>query len=239
MGWMVCAALCAYFVKGLCGFANTLVFTTILSFGLDNVTISPVELILGYPTNLMMIRKEKEALVTKIWLPLTVIVLIGDIPGILLLKNTDVHAVKIAFGFVIIALALEMFFRENGRKKTKESGILLGTIGIISGVLCGLYGIGALLAAYMSRVTDSNRAFKANICMVFFLENTFRIVLYVSLGIITAATVRQAVILLPVMFVGMFAGMKSGSFLNEKSVKKLVILMLFLSGAALVVTNFT
>lgn len=82
MGWMVCAALCAYFVKGLCGFANTLVFTTILSFGLDNVTISPVELILGYPTNLMMIRKEKEALVTKIWLPLTVIVLIGDIPGI-------------------------------------------------------------------------------------------------------------------------------------------------------------
>ena len=75
--------------------------------------------------------------------------------------------------------------------------------------------------------------------MFFFLENTFRIVLYASLGIITAATVRQAVILLPVMFVGMFAGMKSGSFLNEKSVKKLVILMLFLSGAALGVTNFT
>ena len=50
MGWMICAALCAYFIKGLCGFANTLVFTTILSFGYDNVNISPVELILGYPT---------------------------------------------------------------------------------------------------------------------------------------------------------------------------------------------
>ena len=79
MGWMICAALCAYFIKGLCGFANTLVFTTILSFGYDNVNISPVELILGYSTNLMLIRKERASLKTKIWLPLTAIVLVGDI----------------------------------------------------------------------------------------------------------------------------------------------------------------
>ena len=52
-------------------------------------------------------------------------------------------------------------------------------------------------------------------------------------------TVRQAVVLVPVMLVGMFAGMKSGSFLNEKTVKRLVIVMLLLSGAALVITNFS
>lgn len=239
MGWMICAALCAYFIKGLCGFANTLVFTTILSFGYDNVNISPVELILGYPTNLMLIRKERASLKKKIWLPLTAIVLVGDIPGILLLKNVDVRAVKIAFGFIIIALALEMFFRENGGKKRRQSGLALGAIGIISGVLCGLYGVGALLAAYMSRVTDSSQEFKANICMVFCIKNTFRIILYTILGIITPGTVRQAVVLVPVMLVGMFVGMKSGSFLNEKTVKKLVIVMLLLSGAALVITNFS
>ena len=243
MGWMICAALCAYFIKGLCGFANTLVFTTILSFGYDNVNISPVELILGYSTNLMLIRKERASLKTKIWLPLTAIVLVGDIPGILLLKNVDVRAVKIAFGFIIIALALEMFFRENGgkmgRQMGRQSGLALGAIGIISGVLCGLYGVGALLAAYMSRVTDSSQEFKANICMVFCIENIFRIILYTILGIITLGTVRQAVVLVPVMLVGMFAGMKSGSFLNEKTVKKLVIVMLHLSGAALVITNFS
>ena len=243
MGWMICAALCAYFIKGLCGFANTLVFTTILSFGYDNVNISPVELILGYSTNLMLIRKERASLKTKIWLPLTAIVLIGDILGILLLKNVDVRAVKIAFGFIIIALALEMFFRENGgkmgRQMGRQSGLALGAIGIISGVLCGLYGVGVLLAAYMSRVTDSSQEFKANICMVFCIENTFRIILYTILGIITPGTVRQAVVVVPVLLVGMFAGMKSGSFLNEKTVKKLVIVMLLLSGAALVITNFS
>lgn len=238
MVWMIFASLCAYFVKGLCGFANTLVFTTILSFGLDNVNISPVELLLGYPTNLMIIGKEKEHIDWKIWLPLSALVLLGDIPGIMILKNTNAKAVKIVFGFVIIALGVEMFFRERSTKKAKESKIALGIIGIVSGVLCGIYGIGALLAAYVSRVTESSKEFKANICIVFFVENTFRIVMYACGGIITLSVVKQAAVLIPVMLLGMFAGMKSSSFLDEKIVKKLVIIMLILSGVALIVTNF-
>ena len=51
--WII-ATLCAFFIKGLCGFANTLVFTSILGFGVANVNISPVELLLGYPTNLIL-----------------------------------------------------------------------------------------------------------------------------------------------------------------------------------------
>ena len=38
--WVIAAAT-AYFIKGLCGFANTLVLTSILSFGADNANISP------------------------------------------------------------------------------------------------------------------------------------------------------------------------------------------------------
>ena len=45
--WMLAAAA-AYFVKGLCGFANTLVFTSILSFGsATNANISPVDLLVA------------------------------------------------------------------------------------------------------------------------------------------------------------------------------------------------
>ena len=51
--WMIAAAA-AYFIKGLCGFANTLVFTTILSFGVANVNISPIDLLLGFPANLLL-----------------------------------------------------------------------------------------------------------------------------------------------------------------------------------------
>ena len=59
---------------------------------------------------------------------------------------------------------------------------MLVLIGIISGLLCGLYGVGALLAAYVSRVAENSHEFKANICVVFVVENTIRIIclLYTS-----------------------------------------------------------
>ena len=57
-----------------------------------------------------------------------------------------------------------------------------GVLGILSGFLCGLYGIGALLGAYVSRVTDDSSSFKANICVVFFVENTVRMVFCMVYG---------------------------------------------------------
>ena len=102
--WFV-SSFIAYFIKGLCGFANTLVFTSILSFGTSNANISPVDLLLGYPVNILLIWK-------------------------------------------------------NGKIHIHSSKPLLAVIGILSGVLCGLFGIGVLLAAYVSRVTDSSSSLK-------------------------------------------------------------------------------
>ena len=237
MGWMMFAAVCAYFVKGLCGFANTLVFSTILSFSTNNVNISPVELVLGLPSNIMISYKERKSVQWKVCLPLAGLVLLGDIPGILLLKNTNTQVIKGIFGFVIIAIGVEMLLREYMRK-TKKSQPLLITIGILSGILCGLYGIGALLAAYMGRVTDNSSSFKGNLCIVFLIDNLFRLVMYGVTGIITLATLKQSVILFPFMALGLFLGMKGSSFLDEKKIKKLVIIMLILSGVSLIVTLF-
>ncbi len=237
MGWMMFAAVCAYFVKGLCGFANTLVFSTILSFSTNNVNISPVELVLGLPSNIMISYKERKSVQWKVCIPLAGLVLLGDIPGILLLKNTNTQVIKGIFGFVIIAIGVEMLLREY-MGKTKKSQLLLITIGILSGILCGLYGIGALLAAYMGRVTDNSSSFKGNLCIVFLIDNLFRLVMYGVTGIITLATLKQSVILFPFMALGLFLGMKGSSFLDEKKIKKLVIIMLILSGVSLIVTLF-
>lgn len=237
MGWMMFAAVCAYFIKGLCGFANTLFFSTILSFSTNNVNISPVELVLGLPSNIMISYKERKSVDWKVCLPLAGLVLLGDIPGILMLKNTDTQVIKGIFGFVIIAIGLEMLFREY-MGSAKKSQILLSVIGVLSGILCGLYGIGALLAAYMGRVTDNSSAFKGNLCIVFLIDNLFRLVMYSVTGIITVDTLKQSVILIPFMGLGLYLGMKGSSFLDEKKIKKLVIIMLILSGISLIVTLF-
>ena len=234
--WVI-ATLCAFIVKGLCGFANTLVFTTILSFGNNNVNISPVELILGYPTNIILAWKERKAIRLSICLPLALLVIIGSIPGVFFLKNADTGVIKIFFGAVIIFIGLEMLLREFQSKKMKQSKVVLGIIGVLSGLLCGLYGVGALLGAYVNRVTDDSSSFKANICVVFLVENTFRIVLYAIWGIITFDIIKQALLLVPLMLIGLFLGIYSGKYLNEKIVKKIVIIMLVVSGVALIMNN--
>lgn len=237
MIWWIVASLCAFYIKGLCGFANTLIFTSILSFGNNNINISPVELLLGYPTNIILAFKERKAINVKNCILLAALVIAGSIPGIFFLKNTDSTVIKILFGFVIIAIGIEMYIREMKPKKTKQSKLVLLVIGLLSGVLCGLYGIGALLGAYISRVTDDTKAFKANICMVFAIENTFRIALYFAWGIFDMAAVKQVLVLAPVMLLGLFLGMLSSRFINDKIVKKLVILLLIVSGVLLIINQ--
>ena len=235
--WWVVATFVAFFIKGLCGFANTLVFTSILGFTESNVNISPIELVLGYPTNIILTWKNRKQLKPSVYVPLSLLVLGGSIPGAILLKNIDTHILKVIFGAVVVLIALEMFLREYQGGKFKESKLLLGIIGLASGMLCGLFGIGALLAAYVGRVTNTTDEFKANISAVFIVENTVRIVLYSIVGVITLQSLKSAIILMPVMIVGLVAGMKSAKILNERIIKKLVIILLIISGVVLIIKN--
>ncbi|WP_243277930.1 sulfite exporter TauE/SafE family protein [Enterocloster citroniae] len=237
MVWWAVAAVAAFFIKGLCGFANTLVFTSILSFSNNNSVISPVELLLGYPTNMILAWKERRSIKWSICIPLSILVVMGSIPGILFLKNADVRMIKIFFGFIIILIGMEMLYREYHTKPVKQSKILLGLIGILSGLLCGLYGIGALLGAYVNRVTDDTHSFKANICIVFLIENTLRILLYGLWGMVSLELVKTSIMLIPFMLLGLSLGIFSGRILPEKAVRKLVVVMLIISGAALVMKS--
>ena len=234
--WII-ATLLAFYVKGLCGFANTLAFTSILTFGTANINISPVELILGYPTNLIISIKERKAITPRIVIPLAIMVIIGSLGGALFLKNADTTLIKIIFGMLVILVGIEMLIRELSQKKAKNSKVLLTIIGILSGFLCGLYGVGALLGAYIGRTTDDLKSFKANICIVFIIENTFRIILYLFYRIITMESLKRALILSPFMLIGLVAGMLSAGKISERIVKRIVIILLIVSGIALILTN--
>lgn len=237
MFWLIVATLCSSFVKGICGFADGLVFTTILSFSINNIDISPLELMIASPGNVIIAWKERKNLDWKVCLPIVTLVLLGDIPGIFLLKNVDARIIKVIFGVIIIGMAVEMLFREKAEKRGRQSGLGLTVIGLLSGILCGLYGIGALLAAYMDRVTQDSHSFKANLCFVFSIECTFRIIAYACTGILNWTIFFNAVMMIPVMLLGLTMGIRCSSRFNEKLTKKLVLIILMLSGAALIVNN--
>lgn len=231
--WIL-ATVVAFFVKGLCGFANTLVFTSIIGFGSSNVNISPVELVLGFPSNIILVYKNRKKLNWRIYVPLTALIIAGSIPGAFMLKYVNAQYIKIFFGVVTVLIGIEMMLKEYNLIKSRESKLIMFIVGVVSGVLCGLFGIGILLAAYVSSVTKSSSEFKANLSAVFVADNIFRIVLYSVLGVINLASLKQSAMLAPIMLLALFLGMKSSRLLDEKLAKKLVIVLLIISGVALV-----
>lgn len=232
----LCVTL-AYIVKGMCGFANTLVFGTLAGFFTDNVNISPVDLLLGYPSNLFIAWTERKGIDLKICGPLCALVILGSIPGAFFLKVGDARLLKVLFGFVVVFIGVEMYFRERKSGVSKGSPILMVTIGLLSGVLCGLFGVGALLVAYVSRTTKNTSQFRANNCVVFTVENTFRLLLYGFSGILTLETVKIAVCLLPFMFLGLGIGIFFQKRLSERTAKTCVIILLIISGLSLILNN--
>ena len=114
---------------------------------------------------------------------------------------------------------------------------MLAIIGVAAGGLCGLFGVGALLAAYVNRVTDEDSSFKANISAVFIVDNTFRIILYSALGLLTFDTVLSVLKLIPFALLGLFLGIKCSNHMDGKNVKKITSVLLVLSGISLILKN--
>jgi uncharacterized protein len=235
----ILAVICAFIAKGMSGFANTLVFSTIMSFTTSNINITPLELIVGYPSNLYIAWRERKDISVKVWLPLAVLVMLGIIPGTLFLKSGDTGFIKILFGMAVILVGIEMLLRERQTQKRKSSPVFLTVIGILSGIFCGLFGIGAILVAYISRTTQNQKQFRGNLCIVFFIENTFRIILYSLTGILNLAILKQAILLLPFMALGLAVGILLARKMSDQFVRKAIIILLILSGVSLIVNNFS
>ena len=234
--WML-SVLAGYFVKGVAGFGNTLVVTGVMAFSRTNAELTPVELLLCVPTNLTLAYVHRRSIDWKLALPPLLMTLAGDALGVLLLSRVDVTAMKLVFGAVLILLGLEGCWRVRRQVSGRTHPALMAALGVASGVLCGLFGVGALLAAYFARVTEDDASYKGSMCMIFAVENLFRVVAYALTGLLTAATLKNAAMLLPFMAAGLALGMKCSGKMNVRVMKTVVNVLLMVSGVALLVTN--
>lgn len=234
--WMI-AVLVGYFVKGVAGFGNTLVVTGVMAYSRANAELTPVELLLCVPTNLTLAIVHRRSIDWKLAFPPLLMTLAGDALGVLLLSRVDVTAMKLVFGVVLILLGIESCWRMRQQEpKPAHPALMLG-LGVASGVLCGLFGVGALLAAYFARTARDDAAYKGSMCMIFAVENLFRVVAYAFTGLLTAATLRSAGMLLPFMAAGLLLGIKCSGRMNVRLMKIVVNVLLMASGVALLATN--
>lgn len=228
------STLLAYITKAITGFGNTLVMGSLFSFVVSNKLTTPVDLVFSIPTNLYMVWRERKSISLKVVIPLSLMLLAGIVPGVFLLKVGSDWILKSVLGVVIVGIAIEMWTRSPSKSgTTKGNPVFLVVIGVVSGVLSGLYGIGALLVAYISRTTENKNQFRGNICCVFLVENIFRFFLYLYTGILNKDILHLTLILSPAVILGMIIGIKVDSNMKEDTVKKTVIALLAVSGSIL------
>ncbi len=235
--WML-AVLVGYFIKGVAGIGNTLVVTSAMSYTRTNAEITPVELLLCVPTNLAVTWVYRRHINWKLAIAPMCMVLAGDVLGVLLLKNVDVTAMKAVFGVVLILLSAEQLWRElRGKPGKAAHPALMLALGVSAGVLCGMFGVGALLAAYLSRVTTDDQTYKGTMSIIFTVENAFRVIAYSVTGLLTTASLINAAMLLPFMGAGLFLGIRLSSRMNARTMRIIIGVMLLISGVPLVLAG--
>lgn len=236
--YIIIVTLLSFILKGITGFGNTLIMASLLSFVISPKIITPIDLLLGLPINLFLVLKERDNLNFKIVIPLSLLLLFGAIPGSMVLKYVNDNILKSILGLVIIFIGVEMFIRKNKTtNKTKKNPLVLAIIGIFSGLIAGVFGIGAFLVAYIQRTTDNHSQFRVNLCFVFLVENVFRFITYYITGIFNSRVFYYSIILYPVVIIGLLIGFKLSDRMEEEIIQRLVILFLIISGSLLFLRN--
>ncbi|HYF81578.1 MAG TPA: sulfite exporter TauE/SafE family protein [Clostridia bacterium] len=224
----------ALFVKGITGFGNTLVMAPLFSFVVSNRFTTPVDLLISIPTNVYLVWRNRKSINFRTVAPLSLTLLAGVVPGIMLLKTGNDLLLKSILGAVIIALGLEMLYRKPKQQDSvKVNKMFLVIVGLVSGVLAGMYGISAFLVAYISRTSADRGQFRANLCSLFLVDNIFRLFWYSASGIMTLEIMKFTLFLAPAVALGMYIGTKVDTGLKEETVRKATIYLLIVSGAIL------
>lgn len=238
MVWLWLATLLSFFVKGVCGFANTLVFTTLMSFRSSIVQIAPMMLPLNFPSNLIMIWDGRKGIDWKICGPLCAMVIVGVIPGTFFFSNMDTRLLEVIFGIVVVLISLEMLLnRRKAKAAIRKIDWKMSLLGVVAGFACGFCNTGVLVGTYLSKVTDDTRAFKANANIVYTLSDIIRLVMFISLGVFNRKVLWETLMIFPIAMLGLWLGMKSSRVINETIAKKVVLVMLVFSGLGLVINN--
>lgn len=161
--------------------------------------------------------------------------IIGFPAGIIIYKNLDLQAIKMAVAIFVILISLQngwYLIRKNSVRKTNDDNkAILTGIGVIS----GMFGVamampGPILMLYLSRTSLGKNEIRA--CMISFFVFAYigALLLQVFLVGIETETWTTSAILTPAALAGVYAGHQVSKKINEKLFKGLILVILIFTG---------
>lgn len=230
--YLFCVQFVSYFVKGLAGFGDPLISNPCLSLTVMTADqISPMNLLMNWPLNLYIAFKNRKAFSARQCAPMILFILIGLVPGAAFLKYGQSQAIKAVLGLVIVFCGIEMLTRKESENH-HGNPVVMALVSIASGFTAGLFGINLFFVAYIERTGYVNRnQFRGQMCFIFFIENTFRLLLYIFVyKMYTAIILKLACISAIAVTCGIFFGSRIDRKLSDEFIHKLIMVVFIVAG---------
>ena len=136
--------------------------------------------------------------------------------------------------FLVIVGTIFLFTRASRNRRIPPWA--RAPIGVISGVLTGLFGTGGPpLILYYQLSGSEKAAFRGNLMAIFLLMTTVRVPSYAVFGLITAPRMWSALAVLPAVIVGALIGNSIHLRIEEATFRRLVSAALLLIGLLLLI----
>ena len=222
------------FVAGLSGFAFGLVAASLWLYVLSPLQSASLIIGFGLLVQGYSVWKLRAAIDWhRLW-PFIIGAVVGVPVGVSLLTWADPKSVRIAVGIILIAYSLYAYVRPQLKVATVVPRAADMTIGFVNGALGGLTGLAGIVITIWCNLRglpkDVQRATFQPVAVVVF---AMAALLLGARGALTFATARLFALGLPFLFAGTWLGLKLFGRIDETMFRKIVLALLFVSGAAL------
>ena len=230
----LCGTFAAAFVTSLSGFAFAMVAAAIWLYALPPALASALIAAYALLVQGYAVWKLRRLLDPHRLMPFILGTALGVPLGVAILRWTSPIYLRVGVGLLLILFSLYNLARPKLPQMKQAGRVAGGAVGVLNGVIGGATGLAGIVTVIWTSMRgwsrDEQRAIFQPTGVASFL---MIIVAFGGIGIITIDTIRMFLLGLPVLAVGTWLGWMLYGKLDEGAFRKVVLVLLLLSGAAL------
>lgn len=234
---VVAGAAIAGFAQGVSGFAFALVALSIWAWAVEPQLAAPMAVFGALVGQLVVLPWVWRGFVwSKLW-PLLAGGVLGVPLGVILLKWMDPDFFKFGLGvFLLLYCPLMLFYPPRAEPAYSRAGD--GLAGFAGGVLGGIGGMSGPIPTLWTTVRGWGKDLQRGMLMAFNIAmHVTTMSVYLATGSITQETLVMFAWITPALIIPAIIGVQLFHRLNQQSFRRLILMLLILSGVALVAAS--
>jgi uncharacterized membrane protein YfcA len=223
------------FVNGISGFAFSMVAMSVWAWSLDPRLIAPMVVFGALVAQLLSLTQVWRASHWRLLVPFLIGGVIGVPLGVALLSAIDARLFRLLAGIVLVAYSSLLLLVRRPRPVTRGGAPADAAVGFVGGVMGGLAGLTGPVPVLWCSLRGWDRDTQRGVFQGYSTTMLgLTLVVYFARGTLGADELRIFALMMPAILLPAWAGVRLYRRINDVQFRRLVLVLLALSGAALI-----